>query len=145
MQLEECCKICVGIDITCFIPYKEVKFSDIVPPSVAVLFTDTDFDLALKSPSNTTKWGSKLVMSFSKLLIKESNSSNVWLGDLYKVKNVALFITNSYFKHSLEYELLKLRTGKCSLTYAHTPPLFTLLGSALNILYPLILRLFFFC
>ena len=82
-------------------------------------------------------------MSFSKLLKKESNSSNFWLGDLYKVKNVALFITNSYFKHSLEYELLKLRTGKCSLTYAHTPPLFTLLGSALNILYPLILRLFF--
>ena len=60
MQLEECCKICVGTDINCFIPYKEVKFSNIVPSPVVASLIDYDFDLALKSPTNITKWGSKL-------------------------------------------------------------------------------------
>ena len=55
MQLEECCKICVGSDINRFIPYEEVKFSNIVPSSVIASFTDHDFDLALKSPRNITK------------------------------------------------------------------------------------------
>ena len=55
MQLEECCKICVGVDIIYFTPYKEVKFSNIVPSSVVVSFTDQDFDLALNSPSNIRK------------------------------------------------------------------------------------------
>ena len=54
MQLEECCKICVGSDINCFIPNKEVKFSSIVPSSVVVSLIDHDFDLALKLLSNTT-------------------------------------------------------------------------------------------
>ena len=88
MQLKECCKICVEADVNCFIPYKEVKFSNIVPSPVIVSFTDQDFDLALKSPSNIKNWGLQLVIlikSFSKLLIKESNSSDVWLEDLYKV------------------------------------------------------------
>ena len=52
MQLKECCKICVEADVNCFIPYKEVKFSNIVPSPVIVSFTDQDFDLALKSQSN---------------------------------------------------------------------------------------------
>ena len=60
MQHEECCKIYVKSDINCFSPYKEVKLSNIVPSSVGVSFTDHDFDLALKSPSNITKSGSKL-------------------------------------------------------------------------------------
>ena len=80
MQLDECYKICVGSDINCFIPNKKVKFSSIVPSSVVVSFIDHDFDLALKSPSNITKWGSKLfilIKSFSKLLIKDWNSSDV--------------------------------------------------------------------
>ena len=80
MQLEECCKICVGSDIYCFSPNKEVKFSSIVPSSVVVSLIDHDFDLALKPPSNITKWGSKLfilIKSFSKLLIKDWNSSDV--------------------------------------------------------------------
>ena len=60
MQLGECRKVCVGADINCLIPYKEVTFSNIVPSSVVVSFTDHDFDLALKSPSNIRKRGSKL-------------------------------------------------------------------------------------
>ena len=60
MQLEECCKICVGADINGFIPYKEVKYSNIVPSSVVVSLTDHELDLALKSPSDITKLGSKL-------------------------------------------------------------------------------------
>ena len=98
MQLEECCIICVGTDINCFIAYKEVKFSSTLPSFVVVSLTDHDFDLALKSPSNITKWGSKLfiLIKSSKLLIKDWNSLDVWLGDLYKV--IALFITYSYFK-----------------------------------------------
>ena len=67
-------KICVGSDMSCFIPDKEVKFYSIVPSSAVVSLTDHDFDLALKSPSNITKWGSKLfilIKSFSKLLIKD--------------------------------------------------------------------------
>ena len=87
MQLEECCKICVGADINCFIPHKEVKLSNIVPSSVVVSFTGHDFDLALKSPSNITKWGSKLgilIKSYNciKLPIKESNSS-VFAWEIY--------------------------------------------------------------
>ena len=70
-------------------PYKEVMFSSIVPSSVVVSLTDHDLDLTLKSPSNITKWGSKLFdphfASFSKLLTKDWNASDVWLGDLYKV------------------------------------------------------------
>ena len=80
MQLEECCKICVGSDVNCFIPNKEVKFSSIVPSSVVLAFIDDEFHLALKSPSNIAKWGSKLfilIKSFSKLLIKDWNSSDV--------------------------------------------------------------------
>ena len=60
MQLEECCKICVGAGINCFIPYKEVKFSGILYSFAVVSLTDHDLDLALKSPSNATKWGAKL-------------------------------------------------------------------------------------
>ena len=66
--------------MSCFIPYKEIKFSNIVPSSVVMSLTDHDFDLALKSPSNITKQESKLVTlikSFSKLLIKGSNSLDV--------------------------------------------------------------------
>ena len=55
MQLEECCKMCVAADINCFISYKEIKFSNIVPSPVVVSLIDQDFDLALKSPSNVTK------------------------------------------------------------------------------------------
>ena len=51
MQLEER----VGADINCLIPYKEVKFCNIVPSSVVVSFTDHDFDLALKSPNDIMK------------------------------------------------------------------------------------------
>ena len=47
--------MCVGANINYFIPYKEVKLSNIVPSSVVVSLTDNDFDLALKSPSNITK------------------------------------------------------------------------------------------
>lgn len=86
MQLKECCKICVEADVNYFIPYKEVKFSNIVPSPVIVSFTDQDFDLALNSPSNIMKWRSQLVIltkSFSQLLIKESNSSDQ--RDLYEV------------------------------------------------------------
>ena len=74
MQHEECCKICVGADINCSIRYKGVKFSYIVPSTVVVSLTDHDLDLALKSPSNFRKWGSKLfisIKSFSKWLIKD--------------------------------------------------------------------------
>ena len=88
MKLEECCKTCVGEDINCFITQKEVKFCSIILSSVVVTLTENDFDLALKSPSNITKWGSKLfilIKSFSKLLIKDCSSSDHWLGDLYKV------------------------------------------------------------
>ena len=80
MQLEECCKICVGSDINWFNPNKEVTFSSIVPSSVVVSLIDHDFDLALKSLSNTTIWGWQIVIlfkSFSKLLIKDWNSSDV--------------------------------------------------------------------
>ena len=78
MQLEECCKICVGADINCFIPYKEVQFSSILPSSVVVSLTDHNFDLASKLPSNITKWGSKLyIKSFSELLIKDWGLSDV--------------------------------------------------------------------
>ena len=80
------CKLCVGADISCFIPYKEIKFSTIVPSFVTVAFTDQDFDLTLNWPSNIMKWRSQLVIltkSFSQLLIKESNSSD--LRDLYEV------------------------------------------------------------
>ena len=55
MQLEEFCKVCVGADINCFIPYKEVKFPNTVASSVFVLFTEMDFHLALKSVSKITK------------------------------------------------------------------------------------------
>ena len=61
-------------DINCLVPYREVTLSRIVPSSVVVSFTDHGFELALKSPSNITKWGSKLfilIKSFSKLLIKD--------------------------------------------------------------------------
>ena len=61
-------------DINCFVPYREVTSSRIVPSSVVVSFTDQGFELALKSPSNIPKWGSKLfilIKSFSKLLIKD--------------------------------------------------------------------------
>ena len=50
IQLEECFKICVGVDMNCLIPYKEVTFCNIVP-SAFVSLTDHNFDLALKSPS----------------------------------------------------------------------------------------------
>lgn len=88
MQVEECSNICARTDINCFFPYKEVKLSNIVSSSGVVSFTGQDFDLALNSPSNITKWGSKLVIlinSFFKLLIKESNAIDVWLRDLYKI------------------------------------------------------------
>ena len=52
MQLEQCCKVCVGPDIKCFIPYKEVQVSEIVPLPFLVSLTDQDFDLTLKSLSN---------------------------------------------------------------------------------------------
>ena len=77
MQLGGCCIKCFGADINCFIPYKEVKFSNIVLSPVFMSSTDQDFDLALKLPSDITKWGSQLAIlskSFSKLLIKESKS-----------------------------------------------------------------------
>ena len=64
----------------CFIPYKEVTFSGIVPSSVVVSLTDDDFDLVLKSPSYITKGRSKLfilIKSFAKMLIKEWNASDV--------------------------------------------------------------------
>ena len=80
MQLEACCKICLGADMICFIPYKEVTFSGIVPSSVVVSLTDDDFDLVLKSPSHITKGRSKLfilIKSFAKMLIKEWNASDV--------------------------------------------------------------------
>ena len=60
MHPEECSKICFGADINFFIPYKKVKFSNIVPSSVVVSLTDHELDLALKSPSDITKLGSKL-------------------------------------------------------------------------------------
>ena len=80
MQLEACCKICLGADMICFIPYKEVTFSGIVPSSVVVSLTDDDFDLVLKSSSHITKGRSKLfilIKSFAKMLIKEWNASDV--------------------------------------------------------------------
>ena len=80
MQLEACCKICLGADMICFIPHKEVTFSGIVPSSVVVSLTDDDFDLVLKSPSHITKGRSKLfilIKSFAKMLIKEWNASDV--------------------------------------------------------------------
>ena len=80
MQLEACCKICLGLDIICFIPYKEVTFSGIVPSSIIVSLTDDDFDLVLKSTSHIRKGRSKLfilIKSFSKMLIKEWNASDV--------------------------------------------------------------------
>ena len=55
MQLEECCKICIGADVNWFIPNNEVKFSNVASFSIVVSFTDHDFDLALKSPSNEIK------------------------------------------------------------------------------------------
>ena len=68
MQPEECCKTCVGADINCLIPYKEVTFPNVVPFSVVASFTDQDSDLALKSSSNAIKWrwspGSSLVASY---------------------------------------------------------------------------------
>ena len=59
MQLEKCSKIWVGTDITCFTPF---KFSSVLPSSVQVSLTDQDFDFALKSPSNITKWRSQLAV-----------------------------------------------------------------------------------
>ena len=89
MLLEKCCKIWVGADINCFAPYKEVMFSNIVHSSAVVSLTDHHFDLVLISHQVISqKRGSKifiLIKSFSKLLIKDWNSSDVWLGDLYKV------------------------------------------------------------
>ena len=55
MQLGGCCIKCFGADINCFIPYKEVKFSNIVLSPVFMSSTDQDFDLALKLPSDITK------------------------------------------------------------------------------------------
>ena len=52
--------VCVGADTNCFISYKQTGFSNIIPSSVVVPFTYDNFDLALKSLSNITKWGSKL-------------------------------------------------------------------------------------
>ena len=58
-----------------------------------------------------------LIKSFFKLLVKESNLSDVWLGDLYKVimQPLLLVRVTSRVKHLLKYELLKLRAGKDSL------------------------------
>ena len=48
MQLEESFKICVEADINCFIPYKEVKFSNIVPSYGVVSLTNHDFDILIQ-------------------------------------------------------------------------------------------------
>ena len=67
--------------------WSRYQFS-ILPFSVVVSLIGHDFDLGLKSPSHSMKWGSKLfivIKSFSNLLIKNWNSSDVWLEDLYKV------------------------------------------------------------
>ena len=55
MQLEKCSKTRTDAGIDYFIPYKEVKFSNILPSSVAVSLTDQNCDLGLKLPSSITK------------------------------------------------------------------------------------------
>ena len=78
IQLEGCCKICVGSEISCFIPYKNVIESSWIRSRVVVPFIDQLHDLALNSPIISTKlafWLYISIKSFHKLLIKESNSS----------------------------------------------------------------------
>ena len=55
MQLEKCSKTRTDAGIDYFVPYKEVKFSNILPSSVAVSLTDQNCDLGLKLPSSITK------------------------------------------------------------------------------------------
>ena len=54
MQPEKCSKIFSGANINCFVHYKEVNFSNIVPSPAVGSLTGQDFYLALKSPSNIT-------------------------------------------------------------------------------------------
>ena len=77
IQLEGCCKICVGSEISCFIPYKNVIESSWIHSRVVVPFIDQLHDLALNSPIISTKLAFWLYISIirSQLLIKESNSS----------------------------------------------------------------------
>ena len=70
----------VGSEKSSFIPYKDVIKSSWAPSGVVVSLADQLHDLALKSPIISIKsafrqWIS--VIRFSKLLIKESNSSGV--------------------------------------------------------------------
>ena len=74
MYLEQCCKICVGGGINCFIQQNEVKFSNIVHALVVMSSKNQDFVLALTSPSNIRNWGSQLdilINFFSKLMIEK--------------------------------------------------------------------------
>ena len=72
-----------------------------------------------------------------------SNSSELWLGDLQKhVKKHFFFpILISVTKHSGElHRSSRLKIGRCSLKYIHTPPLLLSLGwSSLRRLYSSIL------
>ena len=80
IQLEESCKTRVGSEISCFIPYKDVIESSWAPAGVVVSLIDQLDDLALKSPIISAKSAFLLyisIISFFKLLIKESNSPGV--------------------------------------------------------------------
>ena len=72
--------------------------------------------------------------------MKESNSPDVWLGDLYKSNNITLFIINSYFKSPLlaQIWITEIKNWR---SFPNIP-LSTLLGwLALIILYLLIFKL----
>ena len=50
IQLEDCCKMGVGSEISCFIPYKDVIEPSWAPSGVVISLIDQLQDLALKSP-----------------------------------------------------------------------------------------------
>ena len=77
-------KICVGSVITCFIPYKDLRWSNWASSAIVVSLDHELLDLRLKSPIINAKCGLLLDISaniFSKWLINESNSSEIWLDD----------------------------------------------------------------
>ena len=55
IQLEDCCRMWVGSEISCFIPYKDVIESSWAPSGVVVSLIDQLQDLTLKSPIISTK------------------------------------------------------------------------------------------
>ena len=74
--------------------------------------------LSLKSPILTTRKGffrDKVPKFSSKLTENVSNSSSVWLGDLYrttKLQSLSFILNSKFIIHSCRYWMSRTRNGK---------------------------------